>query len=80
MEMCAFIFECVCVFSGQLKASNVELMEHAVQAMQNLAQQCSDPTAIQDLVTHLFGILGGEKSLKNSKQYVSIRDDAGVAK
>lgn len=75
----------MCVFSGQLKASNVELMEHAVQAMQNLAQQCSDPTAIQDLVTHLFGILGGEKSLKTylsfySKQNVSIRDDAGVAK
>lgn len=47
--------------ASQLKASNMELMEHAVQAMQNLAQQCSDPTAIQDLVTHLFGILGGSE-------------------
>lgn len=35
-------------------------MEEAVQAMQNLAQQCSDPTAVQDVVTHLFKILGGE--------------------
>ncbi|KAF7695198.1 hypothetical protein HF521_006921 [Silurus meridionalis] len=47
--------------ASQLKASNIELMEHAVQAIQNLAQQCSDPTAIQDLVTHLFGILGGSE-------------------
>lgn len=49
----------VCV-SGQLKANNAQLMEEAVQAMQNLAQQCSDPTAVQDIVTHLFKILGGE--------------------
>lgn len=35
-------------------------MEEAVEAMQNLAQQCSDPTAVQDIVTHLFKILGGE--------------------
>ena len=34
-------------------------MEEAVQAMQNLAQQCSDPSAVQDIVTHLFKILGG---------------------
>ncbi|KAK3540518.1 hypothetical protein QTP70_032734, partial [Hemibagrus guttatus] len=47
--------------ASQLKASNVELMEHAVQAMQNLAKQCSDPAAIQDLVTHLFSILGGSE-------------------
>ncbi|GAA6105875.1 eIF-2-alpha kinase activator GCN1 isoform X1 [Tachysurus ichikawai] len=47
--------------ASQLKASNIELMEHAVQAMQNLAQQCSDPNAIQDLVTHLFSILGGSE-------------------
>ena len=46
-------------FSGQLKASNTELMEQAVQAVQNLSQQCSDPNAVQDLITHLFGILGG---------------------
>lgn len=45
---------------GQLKANNAQLMEEAVQAMQNLAQQCSDPTAVQDVVTHLFKILGGE--------------------
>lgn len=49
----------VCV-SGQLKANNTQLMEEAVQGMQNLAQQCSDPTAVQDVVTHLFKILGGE--------------------
>ncbi len=49
----------VCV-SGQLKANNAQLMEEAVQAMQNLARQCSDPSAVQDIVTHLFKILGGE--------------------
>lgn len=46
--------------SGQLKANNAQLMEEAVQAMLNLAQQCSDPSAVQDIVTHLFKILGGE--------------------
>lgn len=45
---------------GQLKANNAQLMEEAVQAMQNLAQQCSDASAVQDVVTHLFKILGGK--------------------
>uniref|UniRef100_A0A8C4ZPD5 GCN1 activator of EIF2AK4 n=1 Tax=Gadus morhua TaxID=8049 RepID=A0A8C4ZPD5_GADMO len=48
---------CVC----QLKANNPQLMQEAVQAMQNLAQQCSDPTSIQEVVTHLFLILGGSE-------------------
>ncbi|TTP43320.1 eIF-2-alpha kinase activator GCN1 [Bagarius yarrelli] len=47
--------------ASQLKTSNLELMTHAAQAMQNLAQQCSDPNAIQDLVTHLFSILAGSE-------------------
>ncbi|XP_072244658.1 stalled ribosome sensor GCN1 [Leuresthes tenuis] len=47
--------------ASQLKANNAQLMEEAVQAMQNLAQQCSDPSAAQDVVTHLFNILGGSE-------------------
>uniref|UniRef100_A0A668A0L7 GCN1 activator of EIF2AK4 n=1 Tax=Myripristis murdjan TaxID=586833 RepID=A0A668A0L7_9TELE len=47
--------------ASQLKANNPQLMEEAVQAMQNLSQQCSDPTAVQDTVTHLFKILGGSE-------------------
>uniref|UniRef100_A0A8C1DPP8 GCN1 activator of EIF2AK4 n=1 Tax=Cyprinus carpio carpio TaxID=630221 RepID=A0A8C1DPP8_CYPCA len=46
--------------SSQLKANNPELMEQAVTALQNLSQQCSDPSAVQDLVKHLFSILGGD--------------------
>lgn len=53
------IMSMVCV-SGQLKANNAHLMEEAVQAMQNLAQQCSDPTAVQEIVSHLFKILAGD--------------------
>lgn len=74
-------FDCVRLcFSGQLKASNVELMEHAVQAMQNLAQQCSDPAAIQDLVKHLFSILGGERNFIHILVFLvgCIRHIAGV--
>lgn len=52
----------MCV-SGQLKANNTQLMEEAGQAMQNLAQQCSDSTAIKDIVTHLIKILGGKLSI-----------------
>ncbi|KAF3850540.1 hypothetical protein F7725_012312 [Dissostichus mawsoni] len=44
-----------------LKANNVQLAEEAVQAMKNLAKQCSDPSAVQDIVTHLFNILGGSE-------------------
>uniref|UniRef100_A0A8C5CDD9 GCN1 activator of EIF2AK4 n=1 Tax=Gadus morhua TaxID=8049 RepID=A0A8C5CDD9_GADMO len=47
--------------ASQLKANNPQLMQEAVQAMQNLAQQCSDPTSIQEVVTHLFLILGGSE-------------------
>ncbi|XP_068166575.1 stalled ribosome sensor GCN1 [Antennarius striatus] len=47
--------------ASQLKANNAQLMEEAVQTMQNLARQCSDPTAVQDIVTHLFKILGGSE-------------------
>ncbi|XP_069380401.1 stalled ribosome sensor GCN1 [Paralichthys olivaceus] len=47
--------------ASQLKANNAQLMEDAVQAMQNLAQQCSDSTAVQDMVTHVFKILGGSE-------------------
>ncbi|KAL0979528.1 hypothetical protein UPYG_G00186210 [Umbra pygmaea] len=47
--------------ASQLKSNNPLLMEQAVQAMQNLAQQCSDPSSIQDVITHLFSILGGSE-------------------
>ncbi|KAM9858158.1 stalled ribosome sensor GCN1 [Aulostomus maculatus] len=47
--------------ASQLKANNTQVTEEAVQAMQNLAQQCSDPSAVQDMVTHLFKILGGSE-------------------
>ncbi|KAJ8263285.1 hypothetical protein COCON_G00157420 [Conger conger] len=64
--------------ASQLKANNPQLMEQAVQALQNLAQQCSDPTAVQDLVTHLFGILGGsEGKLTVFAQKVSVLSGIG---
>ncbi|XP_070759930.1 stalled ribosome sensor GCN1 [Enoplosus armatus] len=64
--------------ASQLKANNAQLMEEAVQAMQNLAQQCSDPSAVQDIVTHLFKILGGsEGKLTVVAQKMSVL--AGIA-
>lgn len=57
---CVYLISAVVCVSGQLKANNAQLMEEAIQAMQNLAQQCSDPSAVQDIVTHLFKILGGK--------------------
>ncbi|XP_062310264.1 stalled ribosome sensor GCN1 [Osmerus eperlanus] len=47
--------------ASQLKANNPLLMEQAVQAMQNLSQQCSDPSAVEEVVKHLFNILGGSE-------------------
>lgn len=65
--LCAGLMWCSCVL-GQLKVNNPELMEQAVTALQNLAQQCSDPSAVQDLVKHLFGILGGQWMLSGLQQ------------
>ncbi|XP_019724953.1 eIF-2-alpha kinase activator GCN1-like [Hippocampus comes] len=47
--------------ASQLKANNAQLMDEAIQALQNLARQCSDSNAVQDIVTHLFKILGGSE-------------------
>ncbi|XP_061622693.1 stalled ribosome sensor GCN1 isoform X2 [Phyllopteryx taeniolatus] len=47
--------------ASQLKANNAQLMDEAIQALQHLARQCSDPNAVQDIVTHLFKILGGSE-------------------
>ncbi|XP_056628816.1 eIF-2-alpha kinase activator GCN1 isoform X1 [Triplophysa dalaica] len=47
--------------ASQLKANNPELMEKSVEALENLAHQCSDGSAVQDLVKHLFSILGGSE-------------------
>uniref|UniRef100_A0A1A8L3W7 GCN1 general control of amino-acid synthesis 1-like 1 n=2 Tax=Nothobranchius pienaari TaxID=704102 RepID=A0A1A8L3W7_9TELE len=64
--------------ASQLKANNAQLMEEAVQAMQNLAKQCSDPSAVQDIVTHLFKILSGsEGKLTAVAQKISVL--SGVA-
>ncbi|CAL8247414.1 unnamed protein product [Merluccius merluccius] len=65
--------------ASQLKANNPQLMEEAVQAMQNLAQQCSDPTSIQDVVTHLFKILGGaEGKLTVVAQKINVISGKGL--
>ncbi|KAI1900715.1 hypothetical protein AGOR_G00052750 [Albula goreensis] len=64
--------------ASQLKANNPQLMEQAVQALQNLAQQCSDPSAVQDVVTHLFSILGGsEGKLTVFAQKISVLSGIG---
>ncbi|CAJ0964905.1 unnamed protein product [Ranitomeya imitator] len=47
--------------AGQLKSNNPQLMDEAVVALQNLAHQCSDPSAVEALSKHLFAILGGSE-------------------
>nr|XP_023696536.1 eIF-2-alpha kinase activator GCN1 [Paramormyrops kingsleyae] len=47
--------------ASHLKANNTQLTEEAVVALQHLAEQCSDPGAVQEVVTHLFNILGGSE-------------------
>ncbi|XP_039627562.1 eIF-2-alpha kinase activator GCN1 isoform X1 [Polypterus senegalus] len=59
--------------AGQLKANNSQLVEEAVQALKNLAQQCSDPVAVESVVRHLFAILGGsEGKLTVTAQKMSV--------
>nr|XP_033809981.1 eIF-2-alpha kinase activator GCN1 isoform X2 [Geotrypetes seraphini] len=47
--------------ANQLKSNNTQLMDEAVVALHNLAQQCSDPSAIESLGRHLVSILGGSE-------------------
>ncbi|KAK7933152.1 hypothetical protein WMY93_004048 [Mugilogobius chulae] len=64
--------------ASQMKANNPRLMEEAVEAMQNLAQQCSDASAVQDIATHLFKILGGsEGKLTVVAQKISVLSGIG---
>uniref|UniRef100_W5M0K4 Stalled ribosome sensor GCN1-like N-terminal domain-containing protein n=1 Tax=Lepisosteus oculatus TaxID=7918 RepID=W5M0K4_LEPOC len=64
--------------ASQLKANNPALMGQAVVALRNLAQQCSDPSAVQDLLTQLFSILGGsEGKLTVVAQKISVLSGIG---
>ncbi|XP_069038064.1 stalled ribosome sensor GCN1 [Lepisosteus oculatus] len=64
--------------ASQLKANNPALMGQAVVALRNLAHQCSDPSAVQDLLTQLFSILGGsEGKLTVVAQKISVLSGIG---
>ncbi|KAK1156554.1 hypothetical protein AOXY_G25541 [Acipenser oxyrinchus oxyrinchus] len=51
--------------ASQLKANNPQVMDEAVLALQTLALQCSDPSAVESLSKHLFAILGGSEGKLN---------------
>ncbi|KAM9331114.1 stalled ribosome sensor GCN1 isoform 2-T2 [Gastrophryne carolinensis] len=64
--------------AGQLKSNNSQLMDGAVVALQNLAHQCSDPSAVEALGKHLFAILGGsEGKLTAVAQKMSVLSGIG---
>ncbi|XP_030044919.1 eIF-2-alpha kinase activator GCN1, partial [Microcaecilia unicolor] len=64
--------------ANQLKSNNTELMDEAVVALHNLAQQCSDPSAVETLSKHLLSILGGsEGKLTAVAQKMSILSGIG---
>ncbi|XP_066545283.1 stalled ribosome sensor GCN1 isoform X2 [Amia ocellicauda] len=64
--------------ASQLKSNSPVLMEQAVLALRTLAQQCSDATAVQELLTLLFNILGGsEGKLSVVAQKMSVLSGIG---
>ncbi|KAM4808080.1 stalled ribosome sensor GCN1 [Rhinophrynus dorsalis] len=64
--------------AGQLKSNNPQLMDGAVGALQNLAHQCSDPSAVEAMGKHLFAILGGsEGKLTAVAQKMSVLSGIG---
>ncbi|KAM4708063.1 stalled ribosome sensor GCN1 [Discoglossus pictus] len=64
--------------AGQLKSNNSNLMDGAVVALQNLAHQCSDATAVEALGKQLFAILGGsEGKLTAVAQKMSVLSGIG---
>ncbi|XP_043572024.1 eIF-2-alpha kinase activator GCN1 [Chiloscyllium plagiosum] len=64
--------------ASQLKSNNAQLMDEAVIALRNLTHQCSDQTAAESLVRHLFAILGGsEGKLTAVSQKISVLSGIG---
>lgn len=49
----------VCI--GQLRAKEELHREEAALILKNLAHQCSDPGALEELINFVFGILNGKK-------------------
>ena len=47
-------------FIGSIASKEEKNRAVAVQAIKNLAQQCSDPGAVEKTVGSLFKVLGGE--------------------
>ncbi|XP_051887942.1 eIF-2-alpha kinase activator GCN1 [Pristis pectinata] len=64
--------------ASQLKSNNPQMMDEAVIALRNLTHQCSDPSAAESLVRHLFAILGGsEGKLTAVAQKMSVLSGIG---
>ena len=65
-------------FASQLHAKDDIIRDEAVAAVASLAKQCSDPEAINSLLSVIFGVLGGsEGKLSVNTHKISLLEAAG---
>lgn len=51
---------CFCLIEGQLRAKEELHRQEATLILKNLAHQCSDPGALEELINFVFNVLNGE--------------------
>ena len=51
------------MFIGQLRAKEDLHRQEATLILKNLAHQCSDPGALEELINFLFAVLNGKSGL-----------------
>ncbi|XP_036209317.1 eIF-2-alpha kinase activator GCN1 isoform X3 [Myotis myotis] len=61
LDLSQYALDIVKGLAGQLRSNSPRLMDEAVLALQNLARQCSDSSAMEAVTRHLFAILGGSE-------------------
>ncbi|KAH9524200.1 translational activator of GCN4 [Bulinus truncatus] len=78
LDLSQYAMEIVKLFSGQISSKEESNRTIAVQAIKNLALQCSDPGAIEKVANHLFKVLGGsEGKLTFADQKISVLQGIG---
>ncbi|XP_055861350.1 eIF-2-alpha kinase activator GCN1-like [Biomphalaria glabrata] len=78
LDLSQYAMDIVKLFSGQISSKEESNRVIAVQAVKNLARQCSDPGAIEKVANHLFKVLGGsEGKLTFADQKISVLQGIG---
>ncbi|CAL1534334.1 unnamed protein product [Lymnaea stagnalis] len=78
LDLSQYAMDIVKLFAGPISSKEEANRVVAVQAIRNLASQCSDPGAVEKVANHLFKVLGGsEGKLTFADQKISVLQGIG---